>query len=164
MDILAVVFMLVIISAMIKPCSKLRLWWCILFIIYLLLLAFITVISRRDIQQSVVVREIRFHYVFLSRPDAGLPWEDVANVILFIPMGVFLYGLAAGKIHWFGCVAVIAFYSAAIEFSQYILQCGFCDINDFMNNVLGGVVGYILCCGVFKLVSWVRMTQGARPY
>ena len=51
------------------------------------ILAFITVISRSDIHQSVVVGRLRFHYIFISKPDTGLPWEDIANVILFIPMG-----------------------------------------------------------------------------
>lgn len=55
------------------------------------ILAFITVISRSDIHQSVVVGRLRFHYIFISKPDTGLPWEDIANVILFIPMGVLIW-------------------------------------------------------------------------
>lgn len=60
------------------------------------ILAFITVISRSDIHQSVVVGRLRFHYIFISKPDTGLPWEDIANVILFIPMGVLI---------WYCCLA-----------------------------------------------------------
>lgn len=85
-----VVFVLVIILSCIKPDRKFYLCWGILFSVYVLLLVFITVISRTNIHQSVVVKKIRFHYIFLSRPDTGLPWEDIANVMLFIPMGIFL--------------------------------------------------------------------------
>ena len=154
--ILVVVFVMVFISALMKQGRRMYICWIILFIVYLLMLAFITVISRSDIHQSVFVGRLRFHYIFISTPDIGLPWEDIANVILFFPMGVFLYGLVAGRIHWYGCLIVTALCSAAIELSQYMLQCGFCDINDFMNNVLGSVIGYILCWGIFNGVHyWV---------
>ena len=154
--ILVVVFVIVFISALMKQGRRMYICWIILFIVYLLMLAFITVISRSDIHQSVFVGRLRFHYIFISTPDIGLPWEDIANVILFFPMGVFLYGLVAGRIHWYGCLIVTALCSAAIELSQYMLQCGFCDINDFMNNALGSVIGYILCWGIFNGVHyWV---------
>ena len=55
--------------------------------------------------------------------------------------------LLLGGIHWYGCLIVTALCSAAIEFSQYVLQCGFCDINDFMDNVLGSVIGIYTMLG-----------------
>lgn len=153
--ILVVVFAMVFISALMKHRRRMHICWISLFIVYLLMLAFITVISHSDIHQSVVVGRLRFHYIFISKPDTGLPWENIANVILFIPMGVFLYGLVAGRIHWYGCLIVTALCSAAIELSQYMLQCVFSDINDFMNNLLGSVMGYILCCGIFNGVHYL---------
>lgn len=71
----------------------------------------------------------------------------------------FLYGFAGRKIHLGGCLVVAVICSATIEFSQYMLQCGFCDINDFMNNVMGSMIGYILCWTVFTLIHcFMRQT------
>lgn len=89
--ILVVVFAMVFISALMKPGRRMHICWIILFIVYLLMLAFITVISRSDIHQSVVVGRLRFHYIFISKTDIGLPWEDIANIILFIPMGFLIW-------------------------------------------------------------------------
>lgn len=82
-----------------------------------------------------------------------MPWEDVANVILFIPMGAFLYRFTGKYIHWYGSALAGAICSGLIEYTQYKLQCGFCDINDFMNNILGDIIGYFICLVIFTLVN-----------
>lgn len=127
-----------------KDIKCINVLWNVMFSIYLLFLIFITILSRQDIHQSVVVKDICFRYIFISRPDVGVSWEDIANVILFLPMGIFLYRCVERAFHGFGCFCVIAFCSICIEFTQYILQCGFCDINDFLNNVMGGICGYLM--------------------
>lgn len=130
--------------------------WVFASILYLGSLLFITIISRQNIHQPIVVKELRFHYIFISRPDPGMPWEDVANVILFIPMGAFLYRFAGKYIHWYGSILTGAICSGLIEYTQYRLQCGFCDINDFMNNILGDVIGYFICLFVFTLIYKIK--------
>ena len=63
--ILVVVFAMVFISALMKHRRRMHICWISLFIVYLLMLAFITVISHSDIHQSVVVGRLRFHYIFI---------------------------------------------------------------------------------------------------
>ena len=65
--ILVVVFAMVFISALMKHRRRMHICWISLFIVYLLMLAFITVISHSDIHQSVVVGRLRFHYIFISK-------------------------------------------------------------------------------------------------
>lgn len=153
---LITMIVLIIFSSCMQHSKFIYLCWVFAAILYLGSLLFITIISRQNIHQPIVVKELRFHYIFISRPDPGMPWEDVANVILFIPMGAFLYKFAGKYIHWYGSILTGAICSGLIEYTQYRLQCGFCDINDFMNNILGELIGYFICLFVFTLIYKIK--------
>lgn len=67
--------------------------------------------------------------------------ETFYNILLFIPM-VFLTPLCFKNIKLkrilFQCLCM-SFY---IEIIQLVFQIGFFDINDLVNDVLGGMIGY----------------------
>ena len=119
---LITMIVLMIFSSCMQHSKFIYLCWVFAAILYLGSLLFITIISRQNIHQPIVVKELRFHYIFISRPDPGMPWEDVANVILFIPMGAFLYRFAGKYIHWYGSILTGAICSGLIEYTQYRLN------------------------------------------
>lgn len=66
--------------------------------------------------------------------------EVVQNVLAFVPFGLFMGMLAAGRPWWRALVPVAA-TSLAFEVLQYVLAVGMSDITDLLANTLGGAIG-----------------------
>lgn len=112
--------------------------------------------------------------IFLDAPGSGEPWtpsvalvpfvdyevEDaLLNVAVFVPLGV-LIALLVTRPRWRSVLAISAGASLAIELLQLAAQRFFggghiADINDFIFNVTGAALGYVL----FLLV--VRSRRGS---
>ena len=116
-----------------------RIKYCVIGILYSIYLAgmlHFTLLHR-------VILDTR-HIKFFSL-NTGVSIYDMSetfyNIFLFIPMG-FLTPLCFKNIRLkrilFQCLCI----SFGIEIIQLIFQIGFFDINDLVNNVLGGMIGY----------------------
>jgi glycopeptide antibiotics resistance protein len=77
------------------------------------------------------------------------PFELVANVLLFVPFGLYLGLLLAPPRRWAKAVPAIAATSFALEAAQYLLAVGSADVSDLILNTAGGLVG-------LGLVAWAR--------
>ncbi|MBO9555023.1 VanZ family protein [Cellulomonas sp.] len=93
-------------------------------------------------------------FVATARAGASQPPEVVANVLLFVPFGVYL-GLLAPVWRWWRTAAVVAATSLGLEVTQYVLAVGSTDLTDVVANTAGGVVG-------LAVVALVRGRLGAR--
>lgn len=114
------------------------------FVIYLALLAWI------------ILWKLEFPYVgaaaLLSRPiklvpflaagdaDASAPLEVVANMLLFVPFGVYL-GLLAPHWRWWKAGIVFLVASLLLEVVQHLLSIGTFDTSDVISNGAGGLAG-----------------------
>ena len=84
-----------------------------------------------------------YFYVFKS-PGWWGNLNLLGNVIGFLPFGFFL-PVISRKLHniflvtAFGCVV-----STCVEYTQYILRDGCCDVDDVILNTLGAFLGYII--------------------
>lgn len=75
---------------------------------------------------------------------------SVANVLLFIPIGILL-PLAIKKLNSAKRVIFVGFaFSICIEVTQYILGCGMTQVEDVIMNTLGVGIGYLICWLVFQ--------------
>lgn len=94
-------------------------------------------------------------------PFVDYGFEDaLINVAVFVPLGV-LVPLLAVRPGWWKVVATVAGASLAIELTQMAtarLALGghLADINDWMTNILGGMIGY----GLFVLVTRSKAIAG----
>lgn len=91
--------------------------------------------------------------------DYGLE-DALINIAVFVPLGV-LIPLLLARPSWWRVTAIVAGASLAIELTQMAtagLAYGghIADINDWMTNILGGVVGY----GLFVLVTRSKTLAG----
>lgn len=113
--------------------------------LYILVVFYVTFISRKSGSQFGIITK---WYVFNNEKNLiyiwHRDWEDICNIFLFLPIGVFFHNLAARKLHWYGCILFGACLSAFIEIMQYTFRCGYCDINDFIHNVIGTACGYFM--------------------
>jgi glycopeptide antibiotics resistance protein len=126
------------------------------FAVYLLLLAW-TILWKLELPfvGPGALRSIKLTpYLPSGAAGASTPSEVVANVVLFVPFGLYL-GLLAPRWPWWKAAAVFAGASLLLETMQYVFAVGSSDITDVIDNVAGGLVG-------IAVLALARRTLGAR--
>ena len=84
------------------------------------------------------------------QPGANTLREVLANVLLFVPFGLYLARVSPAW-RWWRSTLVTAAASVALEFGQYVLAVGSSDATDVVANTLGGLIGL----GLFSLTRRV---------
>lgn len=74
----------------------------------------------------------------------------LGNIVIFIPLGLFLTLLNRKKEIWRNTLWV-AGASAAAEAIQFTFLLGIADIDDVILNTLGGLAGVLLCRWLYRL-------------
>lgn len=97
---------------------------------------------------------------FLASGDAGAsdPLELLANVLLFVPFGVYL-GLLAPRWRWWTAAAVVAGASLLLEVAQHVISTGSFDITDVIVNTVGGLVGLWLLAVARRRLTATAVTR-----
>jgi glycopeptide antibiotics resistance protein len=111
----------------------------VLFLIYLIALYWILILKLG----------VRFSYMkerrtnLLLFPESFLTSENILNVVIFVPLGIYAAVLFEkwpfGKNFFF-----VFLLSLLVEGLQYILRVGAFDITDIITNTLGGGVGLMI--------------------
>lgn len=70
----------------------------------------------------------------------------VGNVVVFVPMGIFISLYFKEKIHFIKVILISVAVLVPAELLQIILKVGSSDIDDIILNSLGSILGY----GVYK--------------
>ncbi len=88
------------------------------------------------------------------------PVDTVLNILLFVPLGVFLPLMYKR----FGCIKRVALVSFLISLSIELVQmfeCGATDINDLITNTLGACLGYFISKCLCRIIpkSWIKSLQ-----
>jgi glycopeptide antibiotics resistance protein len=116
----------------------------VLFLIYVVLLAW-TVLWKLEVPYvgaaALLPRPIKL-IPFLPSGDAGgsAALELAANLVLFVPFGVYL-GLLAPSMRWLKKAGVFAVASLLLETTQHLLSVGTFDTTDIIVNTAGGLGG-----------------------
>lgn len=105
--------------------------------IYVTALLYITLFMRY-VGMRREIDLIPFHFIKTYQRDFVL---FVENIILFIPLGMFLQAYKKNTKFTIGCAIVI---SLMIELLQYVFCCGKTEVDDVMANVIGAIIGYII--------------------
>lgn len=89
----------------------------------------------------------------------GFVYNILGNLILLVPMGLFIYYYYRDRINSWKIIMLVSFcISLFIECTQIVLSlvfpnvCRYFEVNDLLLNTLGGVMGYIIskCFEVIK--------------
>ena len=67
-----------------------------------------------------------------------------ANLLVFMPMGVYLPYYFKNKLSLKKCFLILIGMVFSVEILQLILRKGTFDIDDIILNVLGGMIGYLI--------------------
>jgi len=68
----------------------------------------------------------------------------VGNILIFLPSGVFLPALWKKQRRFRAFALTTAALIIGVEAVQFLTMCGSCDIDDFILNFFGAVIGYTL--------------------
>ena len=117
-------------------------WLVVLFGVYLVLLVWI-VLWKLEVPYigGGGLRHIKLvPFVSTAEDGASEPLEVIANVVLFVPFGVYLGLIAPSWPRW-RLGGVVAGTSLLFEVTQWVLSVGSCDITDLIVNTAGGLAG-----------------------
>jgi glycopeptide antibiotics resistance protein len=112
---------------------------------YLVLVGWVTLSPQSGIEQnSIVWRFVEFFEQF-----PGSDWvtfsavEFLANIALFVPLGLF-FVLLLGRRRWWLAMLLSVVTTLGIEFSQQYISGRVPDVRDIIANSLGGAIGALL--------------------
>lgn len=77
-----------------------------------------------------------------------------ANLLVFMPMGVYLPYYLKNKLSFKNCLLILIGMAFSVEILQLILRKGQFDIDDIILNVLGGVIVFLLLNKFFKNINY----------
>ena len=78
--------------------------------------------------------------------------EIVGNIILFIPLGIYMGIFNRGKLS--KNIINILVISTFFEVSQYIFALGATDVTDICTNTTGGIIGILIYFSIKKLLKY----------
>ncbi|MDD3416258.1 MAG: VanZ family protein [Lachnospiraceae bacterium] len=90
--------------------------------------------------------------------DYSLLREDLANVFLFFPLGMFLADWQEGKLRIPVCAAICFAVSLGIELLQLVFKLGLFEFDDMFHNTLGGMLGFGVAIGIQRVTERVKHT------
>ena len=116
-----------------------------LFVIYLVVLAWI-VLWKLEMPYvgaaALLPHPIKLiPFVPTALDGASSPLEVFANIVLFVPFGIYL-GLLAPTWQWWKVAGVLGGASLVLETAQYLLSTGSFDTTDIIVNTAGGLAGF----------------------
>ncbi|MQA77217.1 MAG: VanZ family protein [Streptosporangiales bacterium] len=114
----------------------------VLVVVYLVLLAWIA-LWKLEVPYvgGGALRQIKLvPFAPSAGAGASAPFEVVANIVLFVPFGLYL-GLLAPSWPWWKAAGAVAGASLVLEVAQYVLAVGSSDVTDLVVNTAGGLAG-----------------------
>ena len=145
-------------SSPLQPSTRVRGILIAAFVVYLVLLAWVVLwkLEMPWIGEAAGLPRPFKLVPFVASGDAGAsaPAEVVINLVLFVPLGLFLGALAPAW-GWWRATGAILGTSLVLETVQHLLSTGSFDTTDLIVNTAGGLVGYCV-------VAVLRRRLGAR--
>lgn len=112
-------------------------------VVYLAAVLYLT-LGMRAPQEQYTYELVLFwsYWEVFTGEEQWLLWENIANMFLFFPFGIFLYEWLGEKRKWYVCLAWVLCVSAGIELTQLLAKLGLFEFDDMLHNTLGGLIGY----------------------
>ncbi|MBR2403364.1 MAG: VanZ family protein [Lachnospiraceae bacterium] len=125
------------------------------FIVYIVVVVGATMLRYSGLSISWENREI--YPLFYSYKEAwnhfsAREWRNIIlNIMMFVPFG-FLLPLVSKKFQIFWKTYLTGFlFTFLIEMTQLLFNLGICELDDFMNNTVGAMIGY----GFYRLFMFI---------
>lgn len=118
-----------------------------LVLIFTLLVVYKVLLNREstDEDRNVVLIPFLSYYRYFKGESTEALIMNRANILLFIPYGLFFYDFLKSKKRVILFVMIAFTFSSLLEFMQYHLALGTVEADDVIHNMLGAYLGYLLC-------------------
>ena len=130
---------------------------------YLALVGWVTLSPQSSLQRGSLLWRI----LELLEPVPGTQWltfsrlEFVANIAMFVPIGLFLV-LLLGRSRWWLAILLAVALTFAIEAAQRFIAGRVSDPRDLLANSLGAIIGTVIAVAVTTRRAR-RVRGSARP-
>ncbi len=157
-NLILIVFVLILLMARINVLFKNRLYQnffnCILFVLSIVVLIYVTILKRVDGNFQV---ELKPFYTFvLAQEQVEYYRTFFMNILLFVPLGLSMPYVLSKKPYLrnvFITIGFAAVLSAGIEFLQYYYHLGRCETDDVIANTLGAATGTLSYCLYMRILK-----------
>ena len=129
--------------------NKIQMFFCILFIIYLLHVYGSTVFSRLP-SKRICKLEVFWSWKEIlnsmntTYPKYELLLENILNIVMLLPIGIFLPLAYGKKMDWKIGLLIGISISFSIELLQLVLCRGLFEFDDIIHNSLGFLIGILI--------------------
>lgn len=110
------------------------------------LILWITLVSRTPGKYRYIM-PLFWSYRAIARGNQKVLWEDIANILMFFPLGYLIPSLWRKKGPQVAAIALLL--SLVIEVTQCMTLLGWFEVDDLFHNTLGGWLG----CLAFQAVK-----------
>ena len=123
-----------------RECNKTAL---LMFILYLLMVSYITVFSRRGKTQTDILLSFDSIQEAINRHSLAPLQHLWLNIVMFVPIGAF-FAAVHPSLARFGIVLPLGLLlTTIIETTQLLMRNGQCDLEDLAANTLGACLGLL---------------------
>lgn len=126
--------------------------------VYLSILVWL-VLFKFSYDPLAVIRDRQTHGVNLIPFTFARTSEMIANVLVFVPLGVLL-ALNFKRLALIRAIALVLALSLALEIIQFTLSIGVADITDVITNTLGGAIGLACYSALRRCISERHLDKG----
>jgi glycopeptide antibiotics resistance protein len=117
----------------------------IVFSVYFLLLIWLVLFKfSTNLSELPNLRSINLIPFYYSQETSTHLKEVLYNILVFVPLGVYIQILKADWSNAAKCLTVLGI-SFLFEVLQFIFAIGASDITDLMGNTFGGIIGILFC-------------------
>ncbi|KAB8299600.1 VanZ family protein [Bifidobacterium apri] len=116
-------------------------------IVYVVLALAIVMLKSRG------VRGFNINPLNLITQLSASPSIVLLNIMVYIPVGMMLYGMHNAKRAWISIVIIIC----GMELLQYVFALGIFDIVDISMNLIGFSIGYLCMDELFRKYHWEQV-------
>ena len=117
----------------------------VLFLLYLLMISYVTVFSRRGRVQTDILLKFDSVEEALRRHSLEPLQHLWLNIAMFVPVGILFPAICPQRLNKLSCVLPLGMLlTTLIETTQLMLRIGQCDLEDMIANTLGACVGLLI--------------------
>ena len=133
------------IYSMIRNFRQLNKTMLVLFLLYLLMMSYITIFSRRGRVQTDILLSFDSIEEAINRRSLEPLQHLWLNIVMFVPIGALFAAIDPPRLARLSIVLPLGMLlTTLIETTQLLLRLGQCDLEDLVANTLGACVGLLL--------------------
>ncbi len=112
-------------------------------------------LTRIDAINMVPFHSIRENLRYGHSP---VSWDMLYNMVMFVPFGI-VYCYHQKNFCIYKAIGLSFLTTLLIEASQFVFKTGVVDIDDFMINAMGSLVGIFLYIVLRKILQWKQVGE-----